>query len=147
MLSQIRPQLRSPKSQKLDLHETYPCPICRRRGQIEPITLTEAFGCNLCQQIFVVRDSGYSLEQLATHYPQGRLWRWNGKQWQMTATHHDVPSRYWSVLFFFGGFLLALFFFNSSRLPTNVNAILGFAALLAVVMVLFVMSLVLALRQ
>ena len=51
------------KAQKIELTTEYPCP-CRRRGRLLPITLTEAFGCNRCQQIFVVEDSGYALEQL-----------------------------------------------------------------------------------
>jgi hypothetical protein len=67
------------KSHKIDLTQEYPCP-CRRRGRLEPITLTEAFGCNRCQQIFVVDEQGHTLEQLSTAYPK-RLWRWSGHQW------------------------------------------------------------------
>ncbi|TVU52656.1 MAG: hypothetical protein EA414_16415 [Arthrospira sp. PLM2.Bin9] len=70
----------SPKPEKIDLHGDYPCP-CRRRGNLVPITLTEAFGCDRCQQIFVVDETGYSLEQLATHYPYKQAWRWTGQQW------------------------------------------------------------------
>lgn len=70
----------SPKPEKIDLHGDYPCP-CRRRGHLVPIALTEAFGCDRCQQIFVVDETGYSLEQLATHYPYKQAWRWTGKQW------------------------------------------------------------------
>lgn len=46
-----------------------------------PIALTEAFGCNRCQQIFVVEDNGHVLEQLSGTYPYKRAWRWNGHQW------------------------------------------------------------------
>lgn len=74
--------VRSYKSQKVDLNADYPCP-CRRRGRIVPITLTEAFGCDRCQQIFVVRDDGYVIEQLSTHYPYKRAWRWTGHQWRL----------------------------------------------------------------
>ncbi|HEY9737718.1 MAG TPA: hypothetical protein V6D06_15610 [Trichocoleus sp.] len=74
--------MRSYKSQKIDLNADYPCP-CRRRGRIVPIALTEAFGCDRCQQIFVVRDDGYVLEQLASHYPYKRAWRWTGQQWRL----------------------------------------------------------------
>lgn len=70
------------KSQKIDLNADYPCP-CRRRGRIVPIALTEAFGCDRCQQIFVVRDDGYVLEQLSSHYPYKRAWRWTGQQWRL----------------------------------------------------------------
>ena len=68
------------KSEKLDLNTEYPCP-CRRRGQLAPIILTEAFGCDRCQQIFVAEDNGYVLEQLSTTYPYKRAWRWNGSSW------------------------------------------------------------------
>ncbi len=68
------------KVQKIDLSETYPCP-CRRRGHLAPIVLTEAFGCDRCQQIFVVEESGYSLEELSTTYPYKRVWQWTGREW------------------------------------------------------------------
>jgi len=31
-----------------------------------------------CQQIFVVRPDGFSIEQLATTYPYKRAWYWTG---------------------------------------------------------------------
>ncbi|HEY9881144.1 MAG TPA: hypothetical protein V6D29_21980 [Leptolyngbyaceae cyanobacterium] len=74
--------MRSYKSQKIDLTADYPCP-CRRRGRIVPIALTEAFGCDRCQQIFVVREDGYVIEQLSSHYPYKRAWRWTGQQWRI----------------------------------------------------------------
>jgi hypothetical protein len=73
----VQPQ----KAQKIDLAQSYPCP-CRRRGQLTQIALTEAFGCNRCQQIFVVEEGGYVLEELSTSYRHKRAWRWNGHQWQ-----------------------------------------------------------------
>ncbi|MEM8604167.1 MAG: hypothetical protein AAGF24_10075 [Cyanobacteria bacterium P01_H01_bin.121] len=69
------------QSQKIDLDCDYPCP-CRRRGELKPITLTEAFGCDRCQQIFIVADHGHVLEQLSTHYPYKQAWCWTGKYWQ-----------------------------------------------------------------
>ncbi|WP_245404922.1 hypothetical protein [Leptolyngbya sp. Cla-17] len=45
--------------------------------------MTEAFGCNRCQQIFVVDESGQVLEQLASSYPYKKAWRWNGHQWNV----------------------------------------------------------------
>ncbi len=74
----------SQKAQKIDLNGDYPCP-CRRKGHLNPITLTEAFGCNRCQQIFVVDESGYSLEQLSTHYPYKQSWHWTGYQWKRSS--------------------------------------------------------------
>ncbi|MBD1939509.1 hypothetical protein [Microcoleus sp. FACHB-68] len=72
--------MQSQKAQKIDLNTDYPCP-CRRRGRLVPIVLTEAFGCNRCQQIFVVDENGYSIEQLSTNYPYKQAWRWTGNQW------------------------------------------------------------------
>ncbi len=74
----------SQKAQKIDLNGDYPCP-CRRKGQLVPIALTEAFGCDRCQQIFVVDESGYCLEQLATHYPYKQAWHWTGHQWNRAS--------------------------------------------------------------
>jgi hypothetical protein len=70
----------SQKPEKIDLNTDYTCP-CRRRGRLIPITLTEAFGCDRCQQIFVVEDNGYVLEQISTTYPYKRAWCWTGKSW------------------------------------------------------------------
>jgi len=70
----------SQKAQKIDLNVEYPCP-CRRRGSLIPIALTDAFGCNRCQQIFVVEESGYTIEQLSTSYPYKKAWRWTGHRW------------------------------------------------------------------
>ncbi len=74
--------MQSQKPEKLDFNSEYPCP-CRRRGRLVPITLTEAFGCSSCQQIFVVQDNGYTLEQLSTSYPYKKAWRWTGNSWNV----------------------------------------------------------------
>ncbi|MFE4107481.1 hypothetical protein [Almyronema epifaneia] len=89
--------MRSKKSQKVDLTADYPCP-CRRRGRIVPIALTEAFGCDRCQQIFVLREDGYVIEQLSTHYPYKRAWRWVGQQW--TLDRAGLGRNYLPFLFF-----------------------------------------------
>lgn len=78
IISLVQPK----KVEKIDFNQEYPCP-CRRRGQLIPITLTEAFGCDRCQQIFVVEDNGHVLEQLSTTYPYKRAWRWMGNTWQV----------------------------------------------------------------
>ncbi len=75
----------SQKSEKIDFNTEYPCP-CRRKGQLIPITLTEAFGCDRCQQIFVVENNGHVLEQLSTTYPYKRAWHWTGKSWRVVPT-------------------------------------------------------------
>lgn len=68
------------KPQKIDFNSEYPCP-CRRKGRLLPIVLTEAFGCDRCQQIFVVEENGQVIEQLGSTYPYKRTWRWTGKDW------------------------------------------------------------------
>jgi hypothetical protein len=81
------------KSQKIDLNGEYPCP-CRRRGRLIPIALTDAFGCNRCQQIFVVSESGETIEQLSIHYPYKPAWRWTGSQWHRAYSNwkaHYLP--------------------------------------------------------
>ncbi|MEM9215285.1 MAG: hypothetical protein AAGD25_13160 [Cyanobacteria bacterium P01_F01_bin.150] len=86
--------------QKIDLGADYPCPSCQR-GRLFAITLTEALGCEQCQRIFVLNDSGYSLERLATTYPQAKQWSWTGQQWSVKR-----PPKSWfnlssSLLIFF----------------------------------------------
>jgi hypothetical protein len=75
----------SEKAQKIDLNSDYPCP-CRRRGRLVPIALTEALGCDRCQNIFVVAQNGYAIEQLPTTSPYKRSWRWNGHNWCVANT-------------------------------------------------------------
>ncbi|NEO68641.1 hypothetical protein [Moorena sp. SIO3H5] len=86
--------MQSQKGQKIDINSEYPCP-CRRRGHLVPITLTEALGCNRCQQIFVVDESGYVMEQLSTHYPYKKAWRWTGHRW--STIHGSLGESYLPV--------------------------------------------------
>lgn len=86
--------MQSQKPDKLDFNSEYPCP-CRRRGRLVPITLTEAFGCSSCQQIFVVQDNGYVLEQLSTSYPYKKAWRWTGNSWNVV--HPRLGENYLPV--------------------------------------------------
>nr|WP_228021126.1 hypothetical protein [Microcystis sp. LEGE 08355] len=46
--------------------------------------MTDAFGCDRCQQIFVLQENGQIIEQLAPHYPYKRSWRWTGFRWVST---------------------------------------------------------------
>jgi hypothetical protein len=76
----------SKKTIKVDLSNDYPCP-CRRKGRLLPIILTEAFGCDRCQQIFVLDENGQVIEQLSSSYPYKRAWRWTGYRW-LPLRHH-----------------------------------------------------------
>lgn len=68
------------KYQRIDLQQSYPCP-CHRKGCLVPIALTEALGCDRCQEIFVVDESGYKIEQVAVHYLYKPIWQWTGDHW------------------------------------------------------------------
>lgn len=72
--------MRPYKVNKIDLNNDYPCP-CRRHGRLKQIILTEALGCDRCQQIFVVKDDGQVIEQLSSIYHK-RAWRWTGYHWK-----------------------------------------------------------------
>ena len=99
----VRPQ----KSQQIDLNSDYPCP-CRRRGKIVPIALTEAFGCDRCQQIFVVTKNYHVLEQLSTHYPYKRAWRWDGHQWILDRSTLRRSYLPFLLFLFFGAVVFVL---------------------------------------
>ncbi len=92
----------SHKDNAIDLNTEYPCP-CHRKGMLKSITLTEAMGCDKCQQIFVVDETGEYLEQLVNVSPYPRKWRWNGKNWVLWRK--AIPK---SVLFFFLWFNLGI---------------------------------------
>lgn len=87
----MRPQ----KAHKIALNKDYPCP-CRRRGRLLPIILTEAFGCDRCQQIFVLDEKTQTIEQLSSIYAYKRLWRWNGHRW--LAVHPGLRESYLPIL-------------------------------------------------
>ncbi len=69
------------KPEKIDLTEYYPCPRCKR-GQLKAIILTDAFGCDRCNQIFGLSEENYTLEQLSTSYPYKKAWQWTGTMWR-----------------------------------------------------------------
>ncbi|MGK7876907.1 MAG: hypothetical protein AB4426_27540 [Xenococcaceae cyanobacterium] len=86
----MRPQ----KAQKIDLNTDYPCPNCSR-GRLLRITLTEAFGCDRCQQIFVLEDNGQVIEQLSSTYSYKRTWCWTGHRW--IAVHSGLGESYFRL--------------------------------------------------
>lgn len=62
-----------------------------------PIALTEAFGCKRCQQIFVLRPDGHSIEQLAATYPYKRSWYWTGLQWTVLQRGFSETHWHWAI--------------------------------------------------
>jgi hypothetical protein len=83
------------RTQKISLKNDYPCP-CRRKGCLKPILLTEALGCDRCQQIFVVKEDGQVIEQLSSVY-QKQAWKWNGYRW--TSVYSGLSGQSLSALF------------------------------------------------
>ena len=103
-----------------------------------PITLTEAFGCDRCQQIFVVQEDGYVIEQLSTHYPYKRTWRWNGQQWRLerslwSASYLPLAT---VVLFSVVVFILLLATFQA---PTSAEMLVRLLAIVTVSLLLMFM--------
>jgi hypothetical protein len=86
-----------------------------------PISLTEAFGCDRCQQIFVLEENGQVIEQLSSSYPYKRAWRWTGYRWA-------AVSRGWreSYLPVMTGMLLVLLVV---WLPAALRSLFGLSAL------------------
>ena len=123
--------MQSKKAKKIDLNADYPCP-CRRRGRLIQITLTEAFGCDRCQQLFVVEDNGYVLEQLSTSYPYKRAWRWMGNRWSVSQPRFE--QSYLPVAFGIILVLLIVWLPLALRSPNGANILIWamVAVLLAV---------------
>jgi hypothetical protein len=91
------------KACKIDQASIYPCP-CSKLGQLCPIVLTDAFGCDKCQQIFVLRSDGYVLEQISHIYPYQQHWYWTGQTWRLIR-----PPLIQSSFALIVGVLIALF--------------------------------------
>ncbi|MCU0571300.1 MAG: hypothetical protein MUF49_32630 [Oculatellaceae cyanobacterium Prado106] len=136
--------MQSHKAHKIDFKVAYPCP-CRRKGQLTPIALTDAFGCDRCQQIFVVQDNGFVLEQLSTNYPYKRTWRWTGHQWVVARSglgRDYLPIVLVSV--FVVGFLVLLLILQS---PLSANMAFRVFAAAIVLSVMLGLMLWLACRR
>ena len=131
------------KAQKIDLTQNYPCP-CRRRGQLTQIALTEAFGCNRCQQIFVVEEGGYVLEELSTSYRYKRTWRWNGHQWNGASS--GFGESYLSIVLGVILVLLIIGFFLAFNSPTH-SGMVFWAVVLLLLALLPALMVLLAYRR
>jgi hypothetical protein len=130
----VRPQ----KSLKIDLTKDYPCP-CRRRGRLLPIILTEAFGCDRCQKIFVVDEKSQIIEQLSSNYPGKHAWRWTGYRW-ITA-HYGVANLGLSWMLIFLLLPVILIVALASRLHPNGMIWAAIAVVLVAFFIVVLMSL------
>lgn len=86
-----------------------------------PITLTEAFGCNKCQQIFVVEENGQAIEQLSTTYPYKKAWQWTGNRW--LRAHSGLKDRYLPLTLVFTLMFLVIGLLLAQRSPSANNLI------------------------
>lgn len=125
------------ETQTLDLDKSYPCPCCHH-GSLVPITLTEAWGCDHCEQIFERREEPDTIGKLATPYHRQRAWRWDGKQWVVasklvrpTVVDLVVAVAFLVCLFWLGLMLPAL---TGLSLPIGIAAL----TLLALVVMFWV---------
>lgn len=79
----------------LNYQQTYQCPICRH-GEIEALTLMDAFACNFCRHIFTANLKEQSIHVEDSSQPM--TWRWNGRNWQaVTQTDFDLTLVIWIV--------------------------------------------------
>ncbi|MBE9222201.1 hypothetical protein IQ215_05770 [Cyanobacterium stanieri LEGE 03274] len=104
------------KEQPIDLKCEYPCP-CRREGKLQPITLTEALGCNECQQIFVTEEEHKYLKPVVDLSPYKKKWSWNGKKWVLHRQGISKNYLLFLVWFTIGITSLSLVFSLISSLP------------------------------
>lgn len=133
----LSPLVQPQKPHKIDLNSDYPCP-CRRRGHLSPIALTEAFGCDRCQQIFVVQENGYVIEQLSTNYPYKKAWRWTGNQWNVS--HTSLSRGYLPLALVILVGLILLLLLTTLQFPFSANtAFRVIAALVIAVMLIFIL--------
>jgi hypothetical protein len=109
-----------------------------------PITLTDAFGCDRCQQIFVVQENAQVIEQLSTTYPYKRAWRWSGHHWNVA--HSSLARGYFplTLAIIFGLIFLLLL----TTLNSPLSASLAFRVIAALVLsMMLVLMLWLACRR
>ena len=69
----------SSERRTLNYQQSYQCPICRH-GQIESLTLMDAFACNFCRHIFTANLKEQSIHVEDSSQPM--TWRWTGRNWQ-----------------------------------------------------------------
>ncbi|MEM7773790.1 MAG: hypothetical protein AAGA75_09685 [Cyanobacteria bacterium P01_E01_bin.6] len=124
--------MQTDRSNKIDLSADYPCP-CRRQGRLIPITLTEAFGCSRCQQIFAVQDSGYTIEQLSTAYPYKKIWRWTGRQW--STLRPPIGQNFLPLVLLAIVGLIAILFLKPLLSSIELLEITGFQIIAAVILI------------
>ncbi|NEO70923.1 hypothetical protein [Moorena sp. SIO3H5] len=78
------------KYKDLNYQGVYPCPVCRV-GQIQNLSLMEAFACHECRHIFTADLERQRLKITDRQPPM--TWHWNGKKW--TGAHLEGVEWGW----------------------------------------------------
>ena len=133
--------MRTKKIHKINLNGSYPCPCCKR-GRLSVIALTEALGCDRCQQIFVIEANEQTIEQLANSYGIEARWRWQGNCWKM-VNQSDWRHNYLPVVMCTILVPAIVFLILGVNIPTDITKIL----LLGFFLTLFAMMVWLAYRN
>lgn len=133
------------KTQKIDLTCEYPCP-CRRKGNLKPIVLTEALGCDRCQQIFVVKKDGQIIEQLSSIY-QKKSWQWTGNRWK--NVYHRWTKSYLPTML---AFVFGLTIFAVVVLPVVLRwliaqSIISWAVIFLILIMLLLLTMLVVYRH
>ena len=136
--------MRPYKNQKIDLTSEYPCP-CRRKGNLKPIVLTEALGCDRCQQIFVVKKDGRVIEQLSSIY-QKKSWQWTGSRWKNAYERWTQNSLFRLLLFVISVFV-AIVILPVVLRWLSTQSIISWAVAFLIVVILLLITLFLAYRH
>jgi len=131
--------VRSNKVQKIDLNSEYPCP-CRRDGHLKAIILTEALGCDRCQQIFALKKDGQVIEQLASVY-QHRTWRWTGNRWKKAHRRWKQSSLSTLLILLFGLSFLIVVVLPQMLRWLNAQSMISWIVVLIFLMMLLILSL------
>ena len=137
--------MRPYKTQKIDLSSEYPCP-CRRKGNLKPIVLTEALGCDRCQQIFVLKKDGHVIEQLYSIY-QKKSWQWTGHRWKNAYARWRKSSLLIMAFLALGSAILAIFARSLVLRWLSSQSIISWVVLFLMVSILLILTLFLAYRH
>ena len=133
--------MRTKKVQKINLNMSYPCPCCKR-GKISVIALTEAFGCDRCQQIFVMEANEQTIKQLSNSYGIEGFWQWTGNRWK-NVNKSNWKQSYLPVAICTIFIPAMVFLILGTNIPTNLAKIL----LLVLFLTTFLMMVWLAYRN
>jgi len=113
-----------PKCHKIDLQQSYPCPLCR--GKLQPITLTDASGCDRCHMIFTVEEDGYGMTQVGVN---ARVWYWFGDQWNL-LTKKNIENQHLAEFAFMRLILILCVVILLCLLAKTPEYLIGFAVLM-----------------